>query len=97
MLVAEMPGSIYAFPCIALAPAGRPSFQKTIGPGGLGAIRGNPVIWLAFLGVNWFFMLSEMLPHYEWLPEISVTHLGFRVTVTDSEGHSATERMAYGE
>jgi hypothetical protein len=97
MLLAEIPGSIYAFPCIALAPAGRPSFQKTIAPGGLGAIRGHPVIWLTFLGVHWFFMLSEMLPPYEWLPDISVTHLGFSVTVTDSTGDSEVERMAYEE
>jgi hypothetical protein len=96
MLLAEIPGTIYTFPCIGLAPAGRPSFVTTIAPGGLGAIRDEPAIWFTFLGVHWLFMLNESLPPHEWLPHISATHLGFCVAVIDQTGDSAVERLAYG-
>ena len=97
MLLRDIPGTIYTFPCIGLAPADRPSFVTTIAPGGLGAIRGEPAIWFTFLGVHWYFMLNEQLPPHEWLPEISATHLGFRVAVIDQTGDSAVERLAYGD
>lgn len=96
MLLAEIPGAVNTFPCIGLAPAGRPSFVTTIAPDGLGATRGEPAVWFTFLGVHWFFMLNEHLPPHAWLPDFSVTHLGFRVAVIDQTGESAPERLAYG-
>lgn len=96
LLLAHIPGTIYTFPCIGFAPADRPSFHTTIAPGGLGGIHGEPAIWFTFLGIHWFHMLNELIPAYEWLPDISATHLGLSVAVIDQSGDSAPERLAYG-
>ena len=96
LLLAEVPGTIYTFPCIGFAPAHRPSFHTTIAPGGLGSIHDEPAIWFTFLGIHWFHMLNQLIPAYDWLPDISATHHGLNVAVIDQSGDSAPERLAYG-